>query len=658
MNIRLITTVAAFAIAGCASHPAPQIPATRTIEINEVPGSPADESAAKTPTAQELLNSASEYLTRAEGALPPERADYQFKAAAALIQSGRHDPASRLLNSMDLNGLAPVYETRRQLLRGRIAIGTNRPNTAFVLLSGVEKRPNLDPQLSAQLWLLRARTNLLVERPLEAVRNLIMRETYLVDPEELLFNQRRIWALLNRTRMNQLLDVRQTVPDEELSGWIDLTLIHMEHGHDAFRLENEIRRWQSLYPQHSARLFLQRRASAFSGASIIAARQVALLLPLASEYGRAAQAVHDGFTAVHNANGDPNKPEIVVYDIGSEAGLSPIYYRLAAQEGADLIVGPLGKEAVAALLTTETLAVPTLLLGGTHGGESLPKNGFQFDLSPEQDAEQTALRAYLDGHRTAAVLYPETTWGQRVQDAFSARWQELGGVVVESRPYVENRPDYSTPIKEVLNLDNSEGRKHALSAVIKTKLVFQPRRRQDIDFLFVAAKTATARLLKPQINFFQAHNVPVYATSHIYSGKPDPVNDVDLNGIVFGDMPWLLGNDGRIRNARKRIQGPWPYAFSPLDRLFALGMDSYAIIPALARLREDQDLLIEGVTANLSMERTGRVIRHLSWARFENGRPVLQEPAVGERRADLYESGNEALGIPFETRAAGGAQSP
>ncbi len=658
MKIRLITTIATIAIAGCASQPLPQIPETRTIEITEAPVAPSIEPAAKTPTAQELLNSASEYLTRAEDALPPERTDFQLKAAAALIRSGRHDPASRLLDSIDLTGLAPLYDTRRQLLKARIAIHKNRPNTAFVLLSGLENRPGLNPQLSEQLWQLRARANLLVDRPLEAVRDLIMREKYLADPVELLFNQRQIWALLNRTRMNQLLDLRQTVSSEELSGWIDLALVHMEHGHDAFRLENEIRQWQSLHPQHSASLFLQRRATAFSGPSIIEARRVALLLPLASEYGRAAQAVHDGFTAVHHANGDPNKPEITVYDIGSEAVLSPIYYRLALQEGADLIVGPLGKEAVTALLATETLSVPTLLLGGAHAAESLPINGFQFDLSPEQDAEQTALRAYLDGHRTVAVLYPETTWGQRVQDAFSIRWQELGGLVVETRPYVDNRPDYSAPIKEVLNIDKSEGRKHELSALIRSNLKFQPRRRQDIDFLFLAAKTSTARLLKPQINFFQAHNVPVYATSHIYSGKPDPVNDIDLNDIVFGDMPWLLANDGRIRNARKRIQGPWPFAFSPLDRLFALGMDSYAIIPALARLREDQDLLIEGVTADLSMDRTGRVIRHLSWAKFENGRPVMQELPVGERRMDLYETGNEALGIPFETRAAGGTQSP
>ncbi len=658
MKIRLVTALTILLIAGCASQPAPEISTAPTPQRVDPPVSQTVEPAAKPPSPQELLNAASEYLTRADEALPPQRADFQLKAAAALVQSGRLDPAMRLLDSIDLTGLASAYDTRRRLLKARISLRSNRPNTAFVFLSGLEIRPGLNPQLGGQLWELRARANLLVDRPLEAVRALIMRERYLTEPDELLFNQRQIWALLSRTKMNQLLDIRQSAISEELSGWIDLALAHMEYGHDAFRLENEIQRWRSLHPRHSADLFLRRRATAYTGPAIISARRVALLLPLASQYGRAAQAVHDGFTAVHHANGDPNKPEIAVYDIGSEATLSPIYYRLAVQEGADLVVGPLGKEAVAALLATDALSVPTLLLGGASAAETLPVNGFQFDLSPEQDAEQTALRAYLDGHRTAAVLYPETPWGQRVQDAFSARWRELGGVVVESRPYVDNRPDYSASIKEVLNIDKSEGRKYELSALLGTKLGFQPRRRQDIDFLFLAAKTSTARLLKPQINFFQAHDLPVYATSHVYAGKQDPVNDIDLNGIVFVYMTWFLENVGRIRNTRKQIQGSWPYAYSALDRLFALGMDSYAIIPVLARLREDQDLRIEGVTADLSMDRAGRVIRHLSWAKFENGRPVMQELPVTGRRMDAYETRNEASGTPFKTRTAGGTQGP
>ncbi len=660
MRTRFFFIPAVIAIIGCVSQPASE---TREIGVAEhtetrvgAPAGPLD-----TPsgflTAQELLNKASEFLTLAEEASPAVRADYQLKAAEALVAAGRHRPALRLLESINLESLPQIFAARRELIRARIAIHDNRPETAFQLLSGLENRPGLSPQLQEQLWQQRARTNLLLDRPLDAIRALIAREQYLARPDELIRNQRQIWTLLNRIKMEQLSMMLQSVHEDVLIGWIELALAHMEYGHDGFRLRQEIQRWQNLYPRHSANRLLQYRATALSGPSIIRPRHIALLLPLASEYGRAAQAVHDGFMAAHSANGDPDKPTIKVYDIGAEAELAPVYYRLAVQEGADLLVGPLGKQAVAVLVGAESISVPTLLLGSADDVDTLPRNAFQFDLSPEQEAEQTALRAYLDGHRTTAVLYPETSWGERVNSAFARRWQELGGAVLESRPYIEDRTDYSLPIREVLNIDTSEARQRALSGLLRTKLQFQPRRRQDVDFLFLAAKTATARLLKPQINFYHAHDLPVYSTSHVFAGAPDPVNDADLNGIVFGDMPWMLVSDGFVGNLRERIQGAWPYAHTALDRLYALGMDTYAIIPSLIRLREDQQLLIEGVTARLSMDRRGRVIRQLSWAKFDDGRPVILDLEIGAHR-NLYDLGSERFGDTLEAGALGRKRSP
>ena len=75
--------------------------------------------------------------------------------------------------------------------------------------------------------------------------------------------------------------------------------------------------------------------------------------------------------------------------------------------------------------------------------------------------------------------------------------------------------------------------------------------------------------------------MPVYATSLIYTGRADPVRDVDLDGVLFADMPWMLLGEGQIQELRQNLQRDWPYAYSDLDRLYALGMDSYAILPYL-----------------------------------------------------------------------------
>jgi hypothetical protein len=174
-----------------------------------------------------------------------------------------------------------------------------------------------------------------------------------------------------------------------------------------------------------------------------------------------------------------------------------------------------------------------------------------------------------------------------------------------------------------MGIDQSEARRQALEARLHTRLKFEPRPRADIDAIFLAADPRHGRLIKPQLNYHRAHDVPVYATSHIFAGKGDAARDVDLDGIMFGDMPWMLVGDGRVQTLRASLQAGWPYAHSPLDRLYALGMDAYAVIPQLNRISAQNAVRYEGVTSGLSVEMDGRLHRQLLWARFKQGLPRL-----------------------------------
>ena len=154
------------------------------------------------------------------------------------------------------------------------------------------------------------------------------------------------------------------------------------------------------------------------------------------------------------------------------------------------------------------------------------------------------------------------------------------------------------------------------------KLEFSSRRRQDIDFIFLAADAKHGRLIKPQLNYWRAARIPVYATSKIFTGQRNPTQDIDLNGIRFGDMPWMLAQRGTIYQLRL-LQGKWSYAYSQLDRLFALGMDSYAIIPQLNHISDEDGTRFGGVTSGISLDKYGRFHRQLVWARFKRGAPQL-----------------------------------
>lgn len=320
-------------------------------------------------------------------------------------------------------------------------------------------------------------------------------------------------------------------------------------------------------------------------------------------------------------------PSIEIYDAGDDPTLIDLIYEQAIDDGAEFIVGPLHKDSVNQLASHDELAVPVLTLNyseqrGTAVEENLPENLFQLSLSPEQEARQVAERAWLDGHSRAAIITPSTAWGDRVAKAFSARWRQFGGHVVEKQIYNAKKSDYSLPIKRLLNVDESQKRKRDLRRLLGKKLEFIPRRRQDIDFIFMAAGSKQARLIKPQLRFHHAPKVPVYATSSSYSGSINADMDRDMDGVLFCDMPWTLATDGPEQTLKSDIESLWPNASKRYSRLFALGVDAYRVIGELNGLRRNRAEYYPGETGDLYLDVANRLQRRLSWAKFERGVPL------------------------------------
>jgi len=86
---------------------------------------------------------------------------------------------------------------------------------------------------------------------------------------------------------------------------------------------------------------------------------------------------------------------------------------------------------------------------------------------------------------------------------------------------------------------------------------------------------------------------------------------------------------------RETLQHNWPNAFSDLDRLYALGVDSYAILPFLNRISADNGARFNGVTSSLSLDRGGKLQRSLTWARFNKGVPKLLDRSQQPVRLEL-----------------------
>ncbi len=589
----------------------------------EPPASP--ESAQRIEGAGEHVVAAREYERLAQTAPAPLKQQYLLNAVESLVKGGQIQSARTRLDEISIAGLDPAFAAQKRVLEARLTLAEGTPKRALVLLDEAARTPNLSPTILASIYQVRGQAELELGHPIEAVRQYIQRERYITG-DAVTENQKLLWRVLEPAPRDQLRAELSAASDPILAGWLELALAVQDNAGNAAAIAQSLAQWRSRYPNHPAGRPLLDSLTLGAPALIGHIERIALLLPLTSDYAVAAQAVRDGFLAMHATTPDAERPKVVIYDLGPNPEQAPQVYERAVREGAQVIVGPLGREASDAIVRGAGLSVPTLLLSHTDERPTSPARLFQFGLPPEQEARQAAERAYLDGCRQAALLYPSGAWGERMVNAFGGHWQRLGGVVLASQPYAESDTDYSEPIKRLLNVTQSESRTAALEKRIGQKLVVEPRPRQDIECIFLAANPRSARLIKPQLNYHRARNVPVYATSHIYSGKPDRAQDADLDGIRFGDMPWMLAQNGRVAELRQSLQHDWPYAGTDLDRLYALGVDSYAILSQLNRISAESSARFPGVTSALSLDRDGRLHRQLAWARFRNGEPRLLEP--------------------------------
>jgi len=154
------------------------------------------------------------------------------------------------------------------------------------------------------------------------------------------------------------------------------------------------------------------------------------------------------------------------------------------------------------------------------------------------------------------------------------------------------------------------------SQVARLLQVSGTSRRQDVDFIFLAATPQQAQQIKPTLAYQYAGDVPVYATSHLFSGSMSAAQYRDLDGIRFCETPWLLDANDPLR---QQVNSQWPQAGGSLGRLYAMGVDAFRLAPRLDQLKTLPDSRVEGLSGNLSLNAAQRVERRLPWAQFSNG---------------------------------------
>ncbi len=555
---------------------------------------------------------AQRYLALAEGASALKRAGYLLEAADALLRGNHIAPAQQILAEIDPRQLGSTQTARAHMLAARIALAQNKPAQALKELQF--PLDALPAALRAEARELRAHAYRRSGDLLSTARELVLREPDLTAREFIIANQQSIWQALNSLPENLLRSGAE--PASAFTGWRELALI-ARAAQSGIAIDTMLDQWRARYPAHPASEEIIALVLARQREAVARPVNIAVLLPQSGTVAESGRALRDGFLAAHFRRDNKSyQPSIRFYEAGNDAVAASAAYAAAVSDGADFVVGPLTRPAVNQI-ASERAPVPTLLLNYSETARAGETQRYQFGLAPEDEARQVAHRAWLDGHNRALALIPDGEWGTRVLQAFRQEWEKLGGTLLEAQPYPADNNDYSEQIKRLLDLDESAQRHAELERLLQRSLQFEPYRRQDADFIFMAAFPRQARLLRPQLKFHYAGELPVYSTSHIYNGRSDPAADRDVDGVIFCDIPWVLAGD--TDPVRKDIERLWPDAPGQYLRLYALGADAYDIIPMLNTLRLFPYERFDGHTGTLQLGDDNHVFRQLRWARFSNG---------------------------------------
>lgn len=580
----IILICLAVLLAACASSP--------TSTLGELPRTPQ-------ATTQQLLE-------QADSSDPQKAALLRLSAADQSFQQGDLTKSREILALVPLEQLPPAQQIFASTLRAELALAANDPQQALQALQHVafERLGELPVEQQVRSQLVRAKALETSDQPLAAARERIFIAP-LLSGEEARTNHETIWRLVSGLSVT----APQDSTDPDLFGWLALARSVKQAG-TLGQQQRAIDNWVQQNPQHPAAQQLPEPLVMLRELADRPLTHVALLLPMDGPLAGVARALRDGFLAAHlQAHPEGSELQIELYD-STRLGSLDTFYRQAQAAGVQLVVGPLEKNLVRQLSEKDELPITTLALNYSDAGQTTPPQLFQFGLAAEDEAREVARRAWADGHRRAIALTPRGEWGARVLDAFRRSWEEAGGTLVAAQALAEP-VEMANQIASILQIRNGESRSQSTGGSAT-----QPTRRQDVDFLFLAATPQQAQQVKPTLIFQYAGDLPVYATSHLHAANENRSQYLDLEGIRFAETPWLLDPQLPLR---QQVERQWPQAGGSLGRLYAMGADAYLLAPRLNQLLALPDTQLEGMSGVLTLNPAQRIERQLPWAEFQDG---------------------------------------
>lgn len=329
--------------------------------------------------------------------------------------------------------------------------------------------------------------------------------------------------------------------------------------------------------------------------------------------------------AVANTSANPGA-ELKIYDTSAQ----PLDQVLAQvqQDGASIVVGPLLKNNVEELMKSNT----TLNVLALNQPEQVQNraNICYFALSPEDEARDAARHIHEQGKQAPLLLTPRNTLGDRVAKAFAQEWQQLGGGIV-----LQQKFGSSAELRAGIN----GGAGIALSGSPVTASLPQqqgvtigglniPAPPTDaqisgggkVDAAYIVATPEEIAFIKPMIAMRNGSQsgVTLYASSRSAQGTSGPDFRLEMDGLQYSEIPMLAGsNPALMQQALSSVRNDYSLA-----RLYAMGVDAWALANHFTQMRQVPGFEINGNTGDLTATQDCVINRKLSWLKYQQGQIV------------------------------------
>lgn len=317
--------------------------------------------------------------------------------------------------------------------------------------------------------------------------------------------------------------------------------------------------------------------AADADANVIPLASIALLLPLRSgPLGAAADAVRSGFLNAYER--DKSGLAVTVIEAADTAPDMLAAYTEAGKKY-DILVGPLSRTGLTAILQNGHVDKPTIALTQPDSGGTLPAQLLPVGLSIEAEARQVATWVganYAPGK--VLVLSTSAAWQKRVANAFV---QQILGSGLHAEVVT-------------LNLENGAFNVDALTQLQQKVEGEMPR------LLFAALNADQTK----QIRIAIGDQTPIFGISQL---NPLTLNDnspehqiPELNGVRLVDIPWQVQPDhpAVMVYPRQEVAAD-QRRNADLERLYALGIDAFRIAREVAA--RNSVFQIDGVTGKLNV---------------------------------------------------------